>query len=183
MKEAPTQLADGERTALPLIYLHDVNQPPIQPQRCGQRTSGPIGTVLETNRPRARDTRSGRRGSSATNTGSRNACRMQHSYEFENSLQHVLSECQPSSCFFTVSCGSIDFVRLRIRVIGTLNKTGSGSVDCGSPSRGRSSTARFGGVWSDRRVGRWDPKQCLPVIPQVIANPNRRRLPFHAASY
>ncbi|SCZ92296.1 BZ3501_MvSof-1269-A2-R1_Chr2-1g04333 [Microbotryum saponariae] len=120
--------------------------------------------------PRARDVRSGRRGSSATNTGSRNACRMQHSYEFDNFLQHVLFECQPSSCFFTVSCGRIDFVRLRIRVIGTLNKTASGRVNCGSPSRGRSSTARFGSWqeirsnafplfhgsvrWSDRRVGR-----------------------------
>ncbi|SGY27712.1 BQ5605_C121g13300 [Microbotryum silenes-dioicae] len=38
----------------------------------------------------------------------------------------------------------LDFVRLRIRVIGTLNK--NRSVNCGSPSRGRSSTARFGGV-------------------------------------
>ncbi|SGY39119.1 BQ5605_C003g02149 [Microbotryum silenes-dioicae] len=38
-----------------------------------------------------------------------------------NSLQHILFECQPSSCFFTASCGRIDFVRLRIRVIGTPN--------------------------------------------------------------
>ncbi|SGY12230.1 BQ5605_C011g06433 [Microbotryum silenes-dioicae] len=36
-----------------------------------------------------------------------------------NSLQHVLFECQLSSCFFTR--GRIDFVRLRIRVIGTPN--------------------------------------------------------------
>ncbi|SGY12978.1 BQ5605_C011g06671 [Microbotryum silenes-dioicae] len=39
----------------------------------------------------------------------------------KNSLQHILFECQPSSCFFTASCGRIDFVRLRIRVIGTPN--------------------------------------------------------------
>ncbi|SCZ93487.1 BZ3500_MvSof-1268-A1-R1_Chr6-3g08694 [Microbotryum saponariae] len=127
--------------------------------------------------PRARDVRSGRRGSSATNTGSRNACRNIATNSSNNFLQHVLFECQPSSCFFTVSCGRIDFVRLRIRVIGTLNKTASGRVNCGSPSRGRSSTARFGSWqeirsnafplfhgsvrWSDRR----NPKQCLPVIP------------------
>ncbi|SGY56399.1 BQ5605_C006g04132 [Microbotryum silenes-dioicae] len=73
---------------------------------------------------------------------------MQHSYEFENSLQHVLFECQLSSCFFTVSCGRIDFVRLRIRVHGTQNIL-NGSVR-----------------WSDRCGGRWDPKQCLPVIPK-----------------
>ncbi|SGZ32184.1 BQ5605_C043g12106 [Microbotryum silenes-dioicae] len=68
--------------------------------------------------PRARDIRSGRCGSSATNTGYRNGCRMQHSYEFDGRIE------------------SIDFVRLRIRVIGTLNA--SGSVNCGSPCRGYS---------------------------------------------
>ncbi|SCZ97152.1 BZ3500_MvSof-1268-A1-R1_Chr4-2g07025 [Microbotryum saponariae] len=46
---------------------------------------------------------------------------------------------------------------------GLTSKTGSGSVDCGSPSRGRSSTARFGGVTVV--LIRWDPKRCLPVIP------------------
>ncbi|SGY57438.1 BQ5605_C006g04271 [Microbotryum silenes-dioicae] len=71
----------------------------------------------------------------------------------------VLFECQPSSCFFTGGCGRVDFVRLRIRVHGTLNKTRS--VNSGSPSRGRSSTARFGGVTV---VLTGDPKQCLPVI-------------------
>ncbi|SCZ95212.1 BZ3500_MvSof-1268-A1-R1_Chr11-2g03357 [Microbotryum saponariae] len=66
------------------------------------------------------------------------------SYEFDNSLQHVLSECQPSSCFFTVSCGRIDFVRLRIRVIGTLNEIRSNAFPL-----------FHGSVrWSDRRVGR-----------------------------
>ncbi|SCZ88241.1 BZ3500_MvSof-1268-A1-R1_Chr10-2g02891 [Microbotryum saponariae] len=60
--------------------------------------------------------------------------------------------------------GRIDFVRLRIRVIGTLNKTASGRVNCGSPSRGRSSTARFGGV-TVMLAG--NPKQCLPVIPRL----------------
>ncbi|SGY57418.1 BQ5605_C006g04269 [Microbotryum silenes-dioicae] len=141
--------------------------------------------------PRARDIRSGRRGSSATNAGSRNGCRMQHSYEFETTKQrfpsNVLFESQPSSCFFTVSCGRIDFVRLKIRrVIGTLNNTGSskgritqkktGSVNCGSPfvadpqrlrllekseaMPSRYSTARFGGVTV---VLAGDPKQCLPV--------------------
>ncbi|SGY95765.1 BQ5605_C036g11514 [Microbotryum silenes-dioicae] len=72
---------------------------------------------------------------------------------------NVLFECQPSSCFFTGGCGRVDFVRLRIRVHGTLNKTRS--VNSGSPSRGRSSTARFGGVTV---VLTGDPKQCLPVI-------------------
>ncbi|SGY39125.1 BQ5605_C003g02151 [Microbotryum silenes-dioicae] len=64
--------------------------------------------------------------------------------------------------------GRIDFVRLRIRVIGTLNdesrqkkKKKKRSVNCGSPSRGRSSTARFGGV-TVAMAG--DPKQCFPVI-------------------
>ncbi|SCZ96668.1 BZ3500_MvSof-1268-A1-R1_Chr4-4g07534 [Microbotryum saponariae] len=58
--------------------------------------------------------------------------------------------------------GRIDFVRLRIRVHGTLNVSlhCSGSVNCGSPSRVRSSTARFGGV----TVVLAD--QCLPVIPK-----------------
>ncbi|SDA02426.1 BZ3501_MvSof-1269-A2-R1_Chr12-3g03590 [Microbotryum saponariae] len=45
---------------------------------------------------------------------------------------------------------------------GLTLKTGFGSVDCGSPSRGRSSTARFGGVTV---VLAGDPKQCLPIIP------------------
>ncbi|SGY57916.1 BQ5605_C006g04321 [Microbotryum silenes-dioicae] len=40
-------------------------------------------------------------------------------------------------------------------------RTSSGCVNCGSPSRGRSSTARFGGVTV---VLAGDPKQCLPVI-------------------
>ncbi|SGY12621.1 BQ5605_C011g06558 [Microbotryum silenes-dioicae] len=97
--------------------------------------------------PRARDLRSGRRGSSATNTGSRNGCRMQHSYEFENSLQHILFEYQPSSCFFTASCGRIDFVRLRIRrVIGTLNdesRKKNRFRELRLTIRGRSSTAPF----------------------------------------
>ncbi|SGY55677.1 BQ5605_C006g04060 [Microbotryum silenes-dioicae] len=85
-----------------------------------------------------------------------------NSREWSGESKHVLFECQPSSYFFTVSCGRIDFVRLRIRVIGTRNKTGSDCVNCGSPSRGRSSTARFGGVTV---VLAGDPKQCLPVIP------------------
>ncbi|SGY38624.1 BQ5605_C003g02054 [Microbotryum silenes-dioicae] len=79
-----------------------------------------------------------------------------------NSLQHVFFECQPSSCFFTISCGRIDFVRLRIRVIGTRNSNHARKQAlCNSPSRGRSSTARFGGV-TIALAG--DPKQCLPVI-------------------
>ncbi|SGY56831.1 BQ5605_C006g04178 [Microbotryum silenes-dioicae] len=86
-----------------------------------------------------------------------------------NSLQHVLFECQPSSCFFTVSCGRIDFVRLRIRrVIGPLNIL-NGSVRWSDRRVGRKSeampsrysTARFGGVTV---VLAGDPKQCLPVI-------------------
>ncbi|SGY78726.1 BQ5605_C008g04926 [Microbotryum silenes-dioicae] len=36
-------------------------------------------------------------------------------------------------------------------------------MNCGSPSRGRSSTARFGGVTV---VLAGDSKQCLPVIPK-----------------
>ncbi|SCZ90691.1 BZ3500_MvSof-1268-A1-R1_Chr1-3g02154 [Microbotryum saponariae] len=86
--------------------------------------------------------------------------------------------------------GRIDFVRLRIQVHWTLNVSLHcfGSVDCGSPSRGRSSTARFGGVtvvlaghrgseampsrYSMTRFGgvtvvlAGNPKQCLPVIPK-----------------
>ncbi|SGY54226.1 BQ5605_C006g03856 [Microbotryum silenes-dioicae] len=43
--------------------------------------------------------------------------------------------------------GRIDFVRLRIRVIGTLSSNHARKQAlCGSPSHGRSSTARFGGV-------------------------------------
>ncbi|SGY11901.1 BQ5605_C011g06312 [Microbotryum silenes-dioicae] len=112
--------------------------------------------------PRACNIRSGRCGSTATNAGYRNACRMQHSYEFEDSLQHVLFECQPSSCFFTVSCGRIDFVRLRIRVVknrlwsrelrltipwqilNVLVRWGDHRV--GSNAFPSPSTARFGGV-------------------------------------
>ncbi|SGY21597.1 BQ5605_C016g08256 [Microbotryum silenes-dioicae] len=70
---------------------------------------------------------------------------MQHSYESERLV--------------TLHAGRVDFVRLRIRVHGTLNK--NRSVNSGSPSRGRSSTARFGGVTV---VLTGDPKQCLPVI-------------------
>ncbi|SCZ90746.1 BZ3500_MvSof-1268-A1-R1_Chr1-3g02209 [Microbotryum saponariae] len=125
---------------------------------------------------------------------------MQHSYGFDNSLQHVFVECQPSSCFPPPSIG--DCIREFHEVPyqkrghppwpvwendidahkhplfynnaregsrprentaeGLTSKTGSGSVDCGSPSRGRSSTARFGGVTV---VFAGNPKQCLPVIP------------------
>ncbi|SCZ87909.1 BZ3500_MvSof-1268-A1-R1_Chr2-3g05377 [Microbotryum saponariae] len=179
MKEAPTQLADGERTALsyrlidpstgmPPVYLRDadnerVGRSELCSRQIGLELATPEAVVVEALQ-RIRDQGMPAACNIATNS------KANGKLPSRNSLQHVLSECQPSSCFFTVSCGSIDFVRLRIRVIGTLNKTASGRVNCGSP--GRSSTARFG-----------DPKQCLPVIPQVIANPNRRRLPFHAASY
>ncbi|SGY17583.1 BQ5605_C015g07827 [Microbotryum silenes-dioicae] len=114
--------------------------------------------------PRARDIRS------ATN---------------EDTLQHVLFECQLSSCFFTVSCGKIDFVRLRIRVHGTLNEESRKKNrfrELRLTIRGRSSTARFGGVivvvaampsrYSTARFGgvtvvlAGDSKQCLPVIPK-----------------
>ncbi|SCZ94200.1 BZ3500_MvSof-1268-A1-R1_Chr12-2g03749 [Microbotryum saponariae] len=134
------------------------------------------------------------------------SCSMQHSYGFDNSLQHVFVECQPSSCFPPPSIG--DCIHIGSSVTGgdpipekrghppwpvwendidahkhpifynnaregsrprenpaegLTSKTGSGSVDCGSPSRGRSSTARFGGVTV---VLAGDPKQCLPVIPK-----------------
>ncbi|SGY55285.1 BQ5605_C006g03998 [Microbotryum silenes-dioicae] len=138
--------------------------------------------------PRACDIRSGRRGSSATNTGYRNACRTQHSYEFEDSLQHDLFECQLSSCFFnirlwlgesrltipwqilngSVRCGDHRVGRgseaMRSRYSQGIACTNcSGCVKCGSPNRGRSSTARFGGVIV---VVAGDPKQCVPVIPK-----------------
>ncbi|SGY12460.1 BQ5605_C011g06515 [Microbotryum silenes-dioicae] len=109
------------------------------------------------------------------------------SYEFENSLQHVLFECQPSSCFFTVSCGRIDFVRLKIRrVIGTLNdesRKKNRFRELRLTIRGRSSTAPFVGVtvvkseampsrYSTARFGgvtvvlAGNPRQRLPVIPK-----------------
>ncbi|SGY56825.1 BQ5605_C006g04176 [Microbotryum silenes-dioicae] len=83
---------------------------------------------------------------------------MQHSYEFEDSLQHVLFECQLSSCFFTM-----DNSKSTDSCNEACQKTGSGHVNCGSPSRGRSSTARFGGVTV---VLAGDPRQRLPVIPK-----------------
>ncbi|SGY50561.1 BQ5605_C001g00896 [Microbotryum silenes-dioicae] len=72
---------------------------------------------------------------------SRNGCSMQYSYGLDNSLQHVLFECQPRVVFFTISWLWSRGVRLTIpwQIL-------NGSVR-----------------WSDRRVGRWDPKQCLPV--------------------
>ncbi|SCZ94323.1 BZ3500_MvSof-1268-A1-R1_Chr12-2g03820 [Microbotryum saponariae] len=62
-----------------------------------------------------------------------------------NSLQHVFFECQPSSCFPPSSTGDSAFT-LDLVINQSRRTTGSGSVDCGSPSRGRTSTARFGGV-------------------------------------
>ncbi|SDA02484.1 BZ3501_MvSof-1269-A2-R1_Chr12-3g03628 [Microbotryum saponariae] len=141
------------------------------------------------------------------------SCSMQHSYGFDNSLQRVFVECQPSSCFPPPSIG--DCIHIGSSVTGDdpipekrghppwplwendidahkhplfynnaregsrprentaeglTSKTGSGSVDCGSPSRGRSSTARFGGVTV---VLAGDPKN--PLF-QVIACTNCRRL-------
>ncbi|SGZ04120.1 BQ5605_C032g11044 [Microbotryum silenes-dioicae] len=85
---------------------------------------------------------------------------MKNSYEFENSLQHVLFECQPSSCFFTTL--KVSETAEGLISYGRHTKC-SGRVNCGSPSRGRSSTARFGGV---SVVLAGNPKQCLPVIPK-----------------
>ncbi|SCZ99103.1 BZ3500_MvSof-1268-A1-R1_Chr7-1g09394 [Microbotryum saponariae] len=151
MKEAPTPLADGERTA-----LYRTGGPIRHPKRSSWKLCNEYGT----------------------------SCSMQHSYGFDNSLQHVFVECQPSSCFPPPSIGDciltggdpipekrghppwpvwendIDAHKHPIfynnaregsrprenTAEGLTSKTGSGSVDCGSPSRGRTSTARFGGV-------------------------------------
>ncbi|SGY38845.1 BQ5605_C003g02086 [Microbotryum silenes-dioicae] len=88
--------------------------------------------------PRARDIRSGRRGSSATNTGSRNACRMQHSYAFELWSREL----------------RLTIPWQILNVLARDHRVGSNAFP--SPS-----TARFGGVTV---VLAGDPKQCLPVI-------------------
>ncbi|SCZ98067.1 BZ3500_MvSof-1268-A1-R1_Chr3-3g06552 [Microbotryum saponariae] len=226
MKEAPTQLADGERTA-----LSDTAQ--VVVTMLGKCRLIDLSTGMPPCNKSASSSQHPKGSSWKLCNEYGTSCSMQHSYGFDNSLQHVFVECQPSSCFPppsigdcipgapTVAClgkrhrcpqtplilqqrsrrkqatgkysGRIDFVRLRIRVHGTLDKNRlwfrglrltipwqilNGSVR-GSDRRvgrkseampSRYSTARFGGVTV---VLAGDPKN--PLF-QVIACTNCRRL-------
>ncbi|SCZ94356.1 BZ3500_MvSof-1268-A1-R1_Chr12-2g03842 [Microbotryum saponariae] len=85
-----------------------------------------------------------------------------------NSLQHVLFECQHSSCFFTTLNVSDTAEGLTSLWSGELRLTIpwqilNGSVRKSEAMPSRYSMARFGGVTV---VLAGDPKQCLPVIPK-----------------
>ncbi|SCZ96247.1 BZ3500_MvSof-1268-A1-R1_Chr8-2g10068 [Microbotryum saponariae] len=198
MKEAPTPLADGERTA-----LSDTAQVVVTLLgKC--RLIDPSTGMPPCNADIERVGRSElflRQTGLELATSEAVVVEALQRIRDNNSLQHVFVECQPSSCFPPPSIGDciltggdpipekrghpswpvwendIDAHKHPIfynnaregsrprenTAEGLASKTCFGSVDCGSPSRGRSSTARFGGVTV---VLAGDPKQCLPVIPK-----------------
>ncbi|SGY38104.1 BQ5605_C003g01958 [Microbotryum silenes-dioicae] len=96
---------------------------------------------------------------------------MQHSYEFDSSLQHVFSECQPRVVFLhhrLVTLHALWSRELRLtipwQILNVLVRWGVHRVGRKSEAMpSRYSTARFGGVTV---VLAGDPKQCLPVIPK-----------------
>ncbi|SDA01728.1 BZ3501_MvSof-1269-A2-R1_Chr8-2g09822 [Microbotryum saponariae] len=84
-----------------------------------------------------------------------------------NSLQHILSECQPSSCFFT----TLNVSDTAEGLTSYENSLWSGELRLTIPWQILNGSVR----WSDRRIGRGS--EAMPSrYSQVIACTNRRRL-------
>ncbi|SCZ95676.1 BZ3500_MvSof-1268-A1-R1_Chr8-1g09721 [Microbotryum saponariae] len=92
MKEAPTPLADGERTALLRVIPNGWADPNFARDKPASSSRHPKGSSWKL----------------CNEYGTnflKNGCSMQRSYGFDISLQHVFVECQPSSCFPPPSIG------------------------------------------------------------------------------